>query len=300
MMLVMKDFQWMSAWWASHVCRGKLLDEVKRQLKLWLVTEPGRTSCLALSDHEAKTLGKKHKAEQGHNMGQKGISNHGFLFFYAAKDEIGEWHLGRSSFHCLYKQQTAQTLDEACGGMLVGMDFLRRNFRWMKHVVFHTDCCNNLHSYNVIPHVLHGNDTGWVLPDTHGVDTPAAPTSSTAPEARLVGRHIIGAKLSKEFDGHDGVHSGVVFSYDDDSKLYKIHYDDGDKEDMYFAEVEKVLRAEDETPPSYPPPRPAPPPTALPSATPPPFKAPAETSEAVVSNVMPLPQILDLSPTLIV
>ena len=88
-----------------------------------------------------------------------------------------------------------------------------------------------------------------MLPDVHDIDTPLPPTTSTAAEARLIGRHIVGAKLSKSFAGHDGIYHGRIVAYEAASKLYSVAYDDGDKEDMYLAEAEKVLCAEDGRPP---------------------------------------------------
>ena len=77
---------------------------------------------------------------------------------------------------------------------------------------------------------------------------PAKVVSSSTPaittETNNIQVYTIGTRVSKEFQDDDGemkLFSGCVKSFDCESKLYKIEYEDGDSEELTEKEVGKYL-----------------------------------------------------------
>ena len=71
----------------------------------------------------------------------------------------------------------------------------------------------------------------------------STPTTITT-NANNIQVYTIGTRVSKEFQDDDGemkLFSGCVKSYDFESKLYKIEYEDGDSEELTEKEVGKYL-----------------------------------------------------------
>ena len=56
----------------------------------------------------------------------------------------------------------------------------------------------------------------------------------------MIGKHVVNV-----FDGDDGsdvVWKGTVKSYDDEEKLFKVAYEDGDSEEYSLSEVEEFMK----------------------------------------------------------
>ena len=113
------------------------------------------------------------------------------MFFYKMWDDKGVPYVARDSLHMLYKQQTSQTLGESCNGVSVLMNHAVENYPWAEELDLISDNCNNLHNHALIPHILAGNERGWILKEGPTVlPRPKAPEKETTPKSNAAARPI--------------------------------------------------------------------------------------------------------------
>jgi hypothetical protein len=176
------------------------------------------------------------------------MSNQGFEFAYGCTDEKGQRYVETEYVDCVYGHQSSQTLEEAMGGVLLAMNIFHK--KHPNFVDYHaiSDKCNNFATMDQIPHVMHGNATGWEQKTDPAKAVgdifwkpQAKETAAIAKGAR--GKAAVGAKVGKDFGAEHGVCSGAVTSFvgeDEGGPLYVITYEDGDAEDFDAAELDEA------------------------------------------------------------
>lgn len=246
---VCKHFEEMPRLWGGYITRCKKQKHEIAKLKEGLLHDCnfGKVAVVT-TDMEAKNLASKHKQPQGYDFGLKGMSNQGFEFAYGAIDQQGKRYVATEYIDCIYEHQSSQTLDEAMGGLKLGLNLFNKVHPELTDFHMVSDKCNNFASMDQIPHIMHGNATGWdlaadpenCLEDMFWVSpTTKSPSHlktsvASARCRRKTQTQAVGTAVAKDFGPEHGVHYGKVaeVGVDEGEIYYVIEYADGDKEDM--------------------------------------------------------------------
>jgi hypothetical protein len=107
-------------------------------------------------DMKSKTVKDKNRCEQGHGMGAKGMSLHGGMVD-GYRDGVFHTHY----IDVIYEQSSNQSLEEAMVGIRVQVEEIRRTWPDVREIWIQSDKCGNFNSFDQIPWIVKGNQSGW-------------------------------------------------------------------------------------------------------------------------------------------
>ena len=144
----MTDF---TRYYGAHVGRGKWQDDAIRQMYAALGEPENRGKVVILTiDMKSKTVKDKHRCEQGHGMGAKGMSLQGGMVD-GYRD--GKWHT--HYVDVIYEQSSNQCLEEAMCGLVAQIEEIRATWPGVTEVWINSDKCGNF------IHLLRSSSLDW-------------------------------------------------------------------------------------------------------------------------------------------
>ena len=161
---VCKHFEEMPRLWAGHCCRCKWQRHSIAQMKTELISDAcfGKVADVT-TDMQAKHLASKHSQPQGFDFGLKGMSNQGFEFAFGCLDGKGRRCVETEYIDLVYQQQSSQSLEEAMSTLKLALNIFHDQRTTFDTFRLISDKCNNFATMDAMPHILHGNSTGWDL-----------------------------------------------------------------------------------------------------------------------------------------
>ena len=145
---IAQQLSYVPKYYAAHVLRGVWQDEQVSKHKRALADKGnvGRVAMLTI-DMKSKTVPGKNRAEQGYNMGAKGMSlQGGMLNFY----EAGKSELQTHYVDLIYAQSSNQHLEEAMSGLSAQLGMIRRKWPSIQEIIIVSDKCSNFNAYGQV------------------------------------------------------------------------------------------------------------------------------------------------------